>query len=90
MQNKYVPFIDDGTFEDLVRFFLNKAEEGVRRSIESSGRNVIDPFAAMFAMAAFNLTPTEWEQNERYRQAEKSLTNALGDFHQKLLGSING
>jgi hypothetical protein len=32
----------------------------------------------------------QWTANEEIRQSQKSLSNAIGLFHQYILGSING
>ncbi len=90
MVNQYVSFIDDSVFESHVKFLLDKARSGQTKALKNPERNVIDPFAALFSMTAFELKPTEWSKNEFLRQAGKSLENALGDFHQKLIGSIDG
>lgn len=90
MANTFVSFISDDRFEECVKFLLDKADEGRIKAQKLPERNVIDPFAALFSMAAFDLAPHDWTQNEEFRQAGKSLENALGDFHQKLLGSIDG
>lgn len=37
------------------------------------GENVIDPFAAMFEMAGFDLEHDSWVRNELMRQAQKTL-----------------
>ncbi len=31
-----------------------------------------------------------WYKNETARQAQKTLQNHLGDFHQRILGSVKG
>jgi Eco47II restriction endonuclease len=90
MTHSYVPFISDIRLEDSVEFLLNKAKTGLMKAQKNPDRNVIDAFSAFFSMAAFDLSPEEWLKNEELRQAGKSLENAIGDFHQKLLGSIDG
>ncbi len=54
------------------------------------GKNVIDPFSALFEMSGFNLKPSEWVTSEKTRQAQKTLQNHIGDFHQQVLGNISG
>lgn len=90
MTNKYVSFISDADFEACVCSMLEKAENGRRKSVTQTDRNVIDPFAAIFSMTAFDLSPKNWLVNEMNRQADKTLTNALGDFHQSMLGHVLG
>jgi Eco47II restriction endonuclease len=90
MTDRYAPFISNVHFEECVKYLLQKSEEGKNESVKNFNRNVIDPFSAFFSMAAFNLSPDEWVKNEQLRQSGKSFANALGVFHQKLLGSIDG
>ena len=90
MSHSFVSFISDKLLEESIQFLLNKAKEGLVRAQKNPDRNVIDPFLAFISMSAFGLSPHKWSENEELRQAGKSLENALGDFHQKLLGSIDG
>ncbi len=90
MTHSFLPFISDTEFEEHIKFLLGKANEGLIKAQKKPDRNVIDPFFAFFSMTAFKLSPVEWSHNEQLRQAGKSFENALGDFHQRLLGSING
>jgi len=53
-------------------------------------KNVIDPFAPIFEMSGFNADHTAWKESELQRQAQKTLSNSLGEFHQSILGSIDG
>jgi hypothetical protein len=41
-------------------------------------------------MSSFNINSENWVKNETMRQAQKSLSNHIGNFHQQLLGSFNG
>ena len=87
----YVNFIKDSALEDAVGFMLTAAKNGQETAKKKFSRNVIDPFAVIFEMAGFDIsTVLEWEKAEQARQAQKTLGQALGDFHQKILGSIRG
>jgi Eco47II restriction endonuclease len=90
MAHQYVSFISDEAFESCIQYLLEKAKEGQQKALKKPERNVIDPFAALFSMAAFDLSPEAWENVEYLRQSGKTLENALGDFHQKLIGCIDG
>jgi len=57
---------------------------------EKFGKNVIDPFAAIFEMSGFELNYKAWYKNEISRQAQKSLQNHVGNFHQNILGHCSG
>ncbi|TRV65812.1 MAG: Eco47II family restriction endonuclease [Microcystis panniformis Mp_MB_F_20051200_S6D] len=84
-------FISDENLELAVRFMMNSAEEGLRKADEEFSRNVIDPFSIIFEMLSFGIsTVPAWEKSEKARQTQKSLGQALGDFHQMVLGSVEG
>lgn len=44
----------------------------------------------IFEMNGFELTEEEWLKNEKNRQAQKTLSNNIGLFHQRCIGAING
>ena len=43
--------------------------------------NVIDPFGPIFEMAIHKINADEWEELETIRQIQKTIQNAVGDFH---------
>lgn len=51
-------------------------------------KNVIDPFTTQFESASFELDHNEWYKAELARQSQKTLTNAVGNLHQKILGCV--
>lgn len=53
-------------------------------------RNVVDPFSAIFDMARLGIDFDEWSELEKTRQAQKSMQNAVGYFHQHILGCVDG
>lgn len=86
----YLSFISD---DDLIKF----TKELVDAAIKSEGKveknpykNVIDPFSALVDAARQNISIDEWMVQEKSRQIQKSFQNAIGDFHQHLLGAIPG
>ena len=52
--------------------------------------NVIDPFSALVDAAYQKIYIEDWIIQEKARQIQKALQNALGDFHQDILGSMPG
>ena len=86
----YVSFVPDEQFRSIVLDILNVGRAAKDQSKAKFGRNVIDPFATLFEMGAFNLDFDSWHDSEIARQAQKTLSNQIGLFHQKLLGSISG
>ena len=51
---------------------------------------MIDPFAALFEMSGFEIEYDTWIKSETTRQAQKTLQNHIGDFHQNILGYSKG
>lgn len=85
-----VKFLDDATLVAEVSHLLTVAEEAVEAQRKEFGKNVIDPFAAMFEMAGFGLDHAGWVNGELMRQAQKTLLNHIGGFHQNILGAVKG
>jgi len=69
---------------------MKKGAQALRKSEADIHRNVIDPFLLLFEMGCFKLSPEHWESREKSRQAQKTLSNEIGMFHQNILGSIQG
>ncbi len=87
---KTLSFIDDATLRSYAEEVLavaKKAEEEVEEKIYS---NVVDPFSALFDSLRQGLSLSKWLEKEKERQVQKTMQNALGKFHQKILGSIPG
>ncbi len=81
-------WISDEALETVVQFLLTKAKEAHVEGEEKFGKNVIDPFSALFTMSGFNLDFQTWLKAEFTRQSQKSLQNHIGSFHQDILGSV--
>ena len=83
-------FIKEKVLQEIVKALLNTAAAAQIAADEKTERNVIDPFAALFQMAGFEMPHETWIQFEQMRQAEKTLQNSVGRFHQRVLGSMPG
>lgn len=83
-------FIEDEKLNEIVSHLLNTAKRAQQAAEEKLERNVIDPFSTLFQMAGFDMTHQTWTEVEKMRQAEKSLQNSIGLFHQTILGSFSG
>ncbi|OCX50676.1 hypothetical protein BEL04_23200 [Mucilaginibacter sp. PPCGB 2223] len=81
------------TDEDIIRAvesILITAKKAKSDATKNFAKNVVDPFSAIFEMAGFNLTFDGWLVTEEARQAQKTLQNFIGEFHQTILGSCDG
>jgi len=83
-------WISDEDLYNAVTHLLQKAEEAQIKSEKKFGKNVIDPFSAIFVMSGFKMDFDNWLKTETSRQAQKTLQNHIGEFHQKILGHVEG
>lgn len=81
-------FFSDSFLEDEVAKLISKISKS--RKKHNPYKNVIDPFGAVFEAALNNTALEEWFPAEVTRQMNKTLSNAIGDFHQNLLGGLPG
>lgn len=86
----YLSWIDDLSLKNEVSQLLLKAKEAKYKATTKFGKNVIDPFAAIIEMSGFELDYETWHISETTRQAQKTLQNHIGDFHQNILGYSSG
>ena len=52
--------------------------------------NVIDPFSALLESSFNKMTYDQWIEAEKSRQIQKTLQNAIGNFHEDIIGEIKG
>lgn len=81
-------WLDDDCLYDAVGKLLNIAELSLEKSEIYFNKNVLDPFSALFQISGFKISHEEWLIAEKTRQAQKSLQNHIGDFHQIILGGV--
>ncbi len=86
----YLPYIKDEKLIKEVEIILNKIELTTNSSKKALHSNVIDPFSAFFDAATQGISLNTWLKQERARQIQKTMQNCIGDFHQGILGNING
>lgn len=82
----FLTWISDSDLKKEVSLLLTIAKEAQNAAKKEFGKNVIDPFAAMFEMSGFEIDYSTWIKSETTRQAQKTLQNHIGDFHQNILG----
>lgn len=86
----YLNWIDDQKLETAVIQLLTKAQDARKDASINFGKNVIDPFSALFEISGFEMDYDVWIKSETARQAQKTLQNFVGEFHQNILGECNG
>lgn len=88
----YVSYLDD---EDLLRCIgdLFNVYKTTLKSFDLAKfyDNRIDPFKMQFDVAfLYNQNTHEWINAEMRRKIDKTVNNAIGEFHQKLIGCLPG
>lgn len=86
----YLNWITDDDLNNCVTNVIHVARDAKQKAEADFHRNVIDPFSALFQIGGFEIDGTNWLVSEKSRQAGKTLQNHIGDFHQKILGSVDG
>ncbi len=86
----WLPFLQNDELIRALRELQRVAEAARLKAEKDTGRNVIDPFTAAFQMQLLGIAPSDWPRMEQSRQIEKSLQNAIGEFHQGILGRLHG
>jgi len=86
----YLNWISNKDLETAVNHLIEKAKEARHRASTKFGKNIIDPFAALFEISGFELNYDLWAKNETNRQAQKTLQNHIGELHQIIIGSCEG
>ncbi|MEA3272919.1 MAG: Eco47II family restriction endonuclease [Patescibacteria group bacterium] len=86
----YLKFLSDKDLcyaVDKVIKVIEKAEQDVETKLH---KNVVDPFSALFHGVTHSISYKEWIEQEKGRQVQKTMQNAIGNFHQEILGSVFG
>jgi len=87
MSHTYLPFIDDVKLISAVSHVVSAFPQADSVDI---ARNQLDPFGALFECVSFSYDMEAWKASEVARQAQKTIQNRIGDFHQKIFGAIKG
>lgn len=90
--NTYLDFISDekllSAIDNLYKTYVRSFAE---KTLNDLNKNIMDPFKFQFDTLFLNGGSTASTLNsEIFRQSDKSISNAVGLFHQQLLGSIEG
>ncbi len=87
----YLTWISDENLKKAVISVLEKGMAAKNDAPANFNKNVVDPFSAVFEVAAFKINNfNDWKHQELNRQAQKTLQNHIGNFHQEILGYVEG
>lgn len=87
----YVSFVSDEHLLDCIEKLYKSYEKAKNNcDINTFYQNQIDPFKLMFDMKFFDISPEEKIKAEINRKIDKTISNAIGEFHENVLGGIKG
>lgn len=86
----YLKFIADKDLISAVNKVVSVIEAAEKDADIKLNSNVLDPFSALFHGITHSISCEEWLKQEKARQIQKTMQNAIGDFHQEILGAIPG
>lgn len=84
----YLPYISDEKLLHFTKILVDAALEAEVNVEKNPYKNVIDPFSALVDAARQGISLEVWMEQEKSRQIQKSFQNAVGDFHQHILGAM--
>lgn len=90
-KNKYVDFVEDEHFIKCIHN-LHQAYIDAKRNFTKKKfyKNKVDTIKLTFDSKFNNLTEDELIKLEMSRQLDKSVNNAIGTFHEEVLGGVEG
>jgi hypothetical protein len=86
----YLNWINDQDLTNAILHLLNIANNAQKQAEENFNKNVIDPFSAILQIAGFGIDYKSWVISEQTRQSQKTFQNHIGNFHQIVLGNVEG
>jgi len=89
-KKRILPFIEDRKLLEAIGGVVNATRDAIAAADKKIDKNLLDPFSALYDSVFHGLNYEEWLRKERSRQIEKTMSNAIGHFHQKILGGIDG
>jgi len=89
--NQYLSWLSNEDLYKSLDHVINKYRiANHEQNLNRFTKNTIDPFALLFNLSLSKKTPREWINEEVNRQLQKTLENAIGEFHQIILGYCEG
>lgn len=92
--NKYVDFVSDEDFLECVKhvidFYLSDEFQEEPMTVLKESKNDIDAIKTIFDVTVKQIGFDGWANKEIERQQDKTINNKIGEFHQELLGKVDG
>ncbi len=84
-------WLDDGSLNNAVTQLLERAKNAKQESAARITKNVVDPFSSLILTATFDLKKKErLSEVQKINSASSGINNAVGKFHQDILGAVGG
>lgn len=83
-------YISDEKLEEFAKEVIDRTQRKANKAEGSIYDNVVDPFSSLFDSARQGISVDQWIDQEKARQAQKTLQNAIGRFHQRVIGEMPG
>lgn len=93
--NRYVTFVPDDIFLNEVKKVVDAyaTDDDLAKTpwdVLNSSKETIDQFKTLFDIYSNRFSLNDWIKFEIPRQHDKTASNRVGDFHQNLLGCVDG
>ena len=85
----YLNFITDEHLMNCIGEVYQKYQLANYNAINNLNRNKVDVIKMAFDMEFYNVNNEQWISMETGRQADKSVSNSIGYFHQHIISGIN-
>jgi hypothetical protein len=84
-------WIEEDDFNSCVERLLTRVDQAKQEAPIRSKKNTIDPFLSLLTAFTFGAnTKIDIEEIQNTRTITSNISSALGNFHQELLGSVDG
>ena len=86
-----LPWLDEQQLKAAVNTLLQRAKDAKENAPQRSIKNVVDPFASLVLATTFDINEVQEVQELQASNAiALAISNAVGNFHQEVLGSVAG
>lgn len=89
-QQPLLTFISDDKLYQYVKIMVDAVGTAKKKIGKNPYSSVIDPFSAVVDSSIQGISLEDWMDQEKARKIQKALQNAVGEFHQNILGSMPG
>lgn len=83
-------WIDEQEFETALQTLTKQLDDARMKADQRRIKNVVDPFWTLFVASTFDVNNgTELRGLQQFEAAVRGMSNAVGRFHQTVLGSVD-